>query len=493
MVHATVPASTSLPPLTQGPHSRRLGLVAVIATFGGLLFGYDTGVINGALGPLRSQLGLTTFTEGFVTAILLVGAAIGAVIGGRLSDRYGRRHNILILAVVFMLGTFGCVFSPHWMILAGFRFVLGLAVGGASATVPIYLAEMAPTERRGSMVTRNELAIVSGQFAAFIVNAIIYQIWGGKLTNPDGSFVVTAAGNPIYEYPDIWRWMLVIAVLPAFALFFGMLRMPESPRWLLENGRPAEALAVMKQIRNNERAEAELAEIRDVVIEEKQAVTVAGLDALRIKWVRRIIGIGIGIAMIQQLTGINSVMYYGSVLLENAGFAADTAIVANTANGLLSVLGCITGMLVMNKVNRRTMLIFGFIGTTTAHVLIGLSAQLIPDGNPIKPFVIMIFVVMFVFIMQGTAGPLAWLMLSEMFPLKIRGFAYGIAAFMGWMTNFVVSLFFLSLIEGVGIANTYFIFAAIGVCALIFVWRLVPETRNKSLEQLEEEFMERFK
>lgn len=188
--HSTLPIDEGLPALKPGPHSRRLGLVATIATFGGLLFGYDTGVINGALGPLRSQLGLNTFTEGFVTAIILVGAAVGAATGGQISDKLGRKRTIQILSVVFAVGTIGCVLAPEWVFLATARFVLGLAVGGASATVPVYLAEPAPTERRGSIVTRNELAIVSGQFASFVVNAIIYNIWGTKYTNPDGSLMV---------------------------------------------------------------------------------------------------------------------------------------------------------------------------------------------------------------------------------------------------------------------------------------------------------------
>ena len=182
MSHGPPPSSgaamTALPPDRPGPHSRRLGLVAVIATFGGLLFGYDTGVINGALEPMSKQLSLSAFQVGVVAAILLLGAAVGAAIGGRLSDRWGRRTNILMLAVIFFVGTMGCVLSPNYEVLVVFRFVLGLAVGGASATVPVYLAEISPYERRGGLVTRNEFMIVFGQFLAFVINAIIFQIWG---------------------------------------------------------------------------------------------------------------------------------------------------------------------------------------------------------------------------------------------------------------------------------------------------------------------------
>lgn len=458
--------SVTLPPDEPGPHSRRLGLVAVIATFGGLLFGYDTGVINGALEPMKDDLGLTAFTEGFVVSILIFGAAFGALIGGQLSDRYGRRHNILMLAIIFVVGTLGCVLAPTWQILAFFRLVLGLAVGGASATVPVYLAEVAPYERRGSLVTRNEVMIVSGQFAAFVINAIIFKLWG--------------------EHDAVWRYMLVVAVLPAIALFFGMLRMPESPRWLSSQDRDEEALAVLEQVRTQERARAEMAEVHALAEEEKEAQT-GGWADLAVPWIRRLVIIGIGLGIFQQFTGINSIMYYGSQLLVDAGFSAESALVANTLNGLFSVLGITVGILLMNRINRRTMLLGGFTLTTIFHVLVGASALLFPD-NAAKPYVILVFVVLFVFSMQGTIGPLVWLLLAEMFPLKIRSFAMGVCVFALWIANASVAFGFPPFVEAVGIASTFFVFAGLGVLALLFVYTMVPETRGKTLEQFEDDF-----
>lgn len=206
-----------LPPDTKGPHTTRLGIIAVVATFGGLLFGYDTGVVNGALEPLTHDFGLTPRTEGLVVSFLTIGAAFGAVIGGRLSDAFGRRSNILLLACFFIVGTLACALSPNWQFLAGARFFLGLAVGAASTTVPVYLAELAPFERRGSLVTRNEVMIVVGQFAAFVINAVIFNVWG--------------------EHEGVWRFMLAVAVLPAIALLIGMLFLPESPLADLEEPR----------------------------------------------------------------------------------------------------------------------------------------------------------------------------------------------------------------------------------------------------------------
>jgi sugar porter (SP) family MFS transporter len=458
--HPTLPADTP------GPHSSRLGLIAVVATFGGLLFGYDTGVINGALAPMKDDLGLTAFTEGFVVSILIFGAAIGALIGGRLSDRYGRRHNILMLAVIFTLGTLGCVLSPTWQVLALFRFVLGLAVGGASATVPVYLAEVSPYERRGSLVTRNEVMIVSGQFAAFVINAIIFQLWG--------------------EHDGVWRFMLLVAVLPAILLFVGMLRMPESPRWLSSQDRDQEALAVLRQVRSPGRAEAELAEVRALAEEEKAAQT-GGWADLAVPWVRRLLLVGIGLGVFQQFTGINSIMYYGSQLLEDAGFSAEAAILGNTLFGLASVLGISVGILVMNRINRRTMLLAGFGLTTGFHLLVGLVALLMPD-NSIKPYALLLFAVLFVFSMQGTIGPLVWLLLAEMFPLKIRSFAMGVCVFCLWSANAGVAFGFPPVVASVGIAPTFFIFAGLGVLALIFIATSVPETRGVTLEQFEDSF-----
>ncbi len=457
-----------LPPDTRGPHSKRLGLIAVIATFGGLLFGYDTGVINGALEPMKSDLGLTAGTEGFVVSILIFGAAFGALIGGRLSDAYGRRHNLLMLAGVFMIGTLGSVLSPSWEVLACFRFILGLAVGGASATVPVYLSEMSPVERRGTIVTRNEVMIVGGQFAAFIINAIIFSIWR--------------------QHDIIWRFMLLVALLPAIGLFIGMLRMPESPRWLVSKDREGDALAVLKQVRSEKRAVAEMAEVRALAEEEKESQT-GGASDLAVRWVRRLIFIGCGLGIFQQFTGINSIMYYGTQLLGDAGFSNQAAILANILNGLFSVLGITTGLLLMNRIDRRKMLLVGFSLIAFFHLLVGLSALLLPDGSA-KAYFILVFVVLFVFCMQGTAGPLVWLMLSEIFPLKIRSFAIGICVFVLWIANAAVALAFPPVVNALGIAPTFFIFCGLGVLAVIFIYTQVPETRGKSLEQLEDHFRE---
>ncbi|MFI5675635.1 sugar porter family MFS transporter [Streptomyces cellulosae] len=450
---------------------RRLRLITVIATFGGLLFGYDTGVINGALPYMTDDLGLTPVTEGMVTSSLLLGAALGAVTGGRLSDARGRRRTILTLAVVFFVGALGCTLAPDTAVMIVARFVLGLAVGGASVTVPVYLAEVSPAERRGALVTRNELMIVSGQLLAFTSNAVIAKVGG--------------------ESGGVWRYMLVLATLPAVVLWFGMLVMPESPRWLASKTRFGEALDVLKQVRSRQRAEAELAEVSSLAVKEERAKLGGWQDMKATPWLRKLMLVGFGIAIVQQITGVNTIMYYGTQILTDAGFASDSALTANIANGVISVLATFVGIWLLGRVHRRPMLMTGQVGTTCALLLIGVFSLVLPSGDA-RAYAVLAMTVTFLAFQQGAISPVTWLMLSEIFPMRMRGFGMGVAAVVLWLTNFAIGLVFPSLVSGIGISNTFFLFVVAGVVSLAFVRRYVPETKGRTLETLEAELRARF-
>lgn len=467
-------ADAALPDLKPGPHTRRLGLISTVACLGGLLFGYDTGVANGAEGPMAQDLGLDLLQLGLVIASLSFAAAAGALIGGKVSDAIGRRRTIIVLAVLFFIGVVLVVFSPgggnfspigFTALLSG-RIVLGLAVGGASTVVPVFLAELAPYEIRGSITGRNELAIVSGQLAAFVVNASIATIFGSE--------------------GHVWRVMFAVCAIPAVFLFFGMLRMPESPRWLVENGRRQEALTVLEAVRPQDRARAELEQVEILAQEESEGKV--GFRALvSNKWLVRIVAVGAGLSVIQQLTGINSIMYFGARVLEQSGMTPEQAVLANISFGVVAVVGGIIALRNMDRIDRRKTFLIGLSLTTAFHLLVGAASIMLPEGNPARPFVVLVLVVGFVFSMQSFLNIAVWVWLAEIFPLHMRGLGFGIAAFCGWAMGGVLALFVPTLISSVGITGTFTMFFFIGVGAILFVWRLVPETRGRSLEALEED------
>ncbi|KNH20609.1 major facilitator transporter [Priestia megaterium] len=452
----------------QGNQHSFLRTIILVSTFGGLLFGYDTGVINGAL-PYMSesdQLNLNSFTQGLVTSALLFGAAFGAVVGGRLADYNGRRKTILYLAILFFVSTIGCTISPNAAVMILCRFLLGLAVGGASVTVPTYLAEMSPAESRGKMVTQNELMIVTGQLLAFTFNAII--------------------GNMLGENPHVWRYMLPIAAIPAVFLFFGMLRVPESPRWLVSKGKNNEALTVLQKIRESKRAKSELQEIESAY-EQEAKMEKATFKDLTTPWVRRVVFLGIGIAVVQQITGVNSIMYYGTEILKDAGFQTEAALIGNIGNGVISVLATFVGIWLLGKVGRRPMLITGLVGTTTALLLIGIFS-LVFEGSTALPYIVLALTITFLAFQQGAISPVTWLMLSEIFPLRLRGLGMGVTVFCLWGINFLVGLTFPVLLASIGLSTTFFVFVVLGIGAILFVKKFLPETKGLTLEELEQRF-----
>ena len=295
-------------------------------------------------------------------------------------------------------------------------------------------------------------------------------------------------GSTLGHVEGVWRIMFGICALPAVALFIGMLRMPESPRWLIEKGREQEALAVLKTVRSEDRALAEFGQVETVAEEEKDAhINFAAIFSNR--WLRRIVFVGIGVSVTQQLTGINSIMYYGSRVLEESGFSETAATLANTLFGLAAVVGGIIALYNMDRIDRRKTFFIGLFLTTTCHCLVGIASLILPEGNPIRPYVILVLITAFVLSMQTFLNIAVWVWLAEIFPLQIRGLAIGIAVFFGWFINGLLALYVPTLLAALGM-GTFFLFAVIGVIMLGFLWHEVPETRNRSLESLEEELLD---
>jgi SP family sugar:H+ symporter-like MFS transporter len=427
---------------------------------GGLLFGYDTGVISGALLFIPNDFKLTPFLQGAIVGGLLLGAMIGAACAGRLSDRLGRRSLIMAAGVIFTAGALLAAFAPNVGVLIAARFVLGLAVGSAALVVPLYLSEIAPTEMRGAISSLNQLMIVVGILAAFTVNAIL-----------------ASSGN--------WRLMLGLAAIPSVILLLGMLFMPETPRHLVRAGEEEEARDVLEAVPGDERPEERIQEIRDV--EQKESGT--GLRAVfGEKWLRPALIVAIGLAVFQQLIGINTIIYYAPTTLTDVGFAKDSAIYANLIIGVVNLVMTIIAIRIVDRVGRKPMLLGGLVGMVASLLVLGISLSVMAKPHhPSDPAAIITLVCLGTFIafFAATWGPVVWVMLPEVLPLSVRGTAMGVAIFLHWGANFAVSQTFPMLLSSLGPGPVFLGYAGMGVLAFLFVKTLVPETKGRSLEEIE--------
>jgi MFS transporter, SP family, sugar:H+ symporter len=432
-------------------------LVYFFGALGGLLFGYDTGVIAGAILYINEEFSLSPFTSGLVVSSLLVGAMIGAGVGGSTADALGRRRTVLIVALTFSVGAIGAALAPSAGMLVFFRVVLGLAVGAASVTVPVYLAEIAPTEIRGAIASLNQLMIVTGILVAYIANSVLAQ----------------------YE---AWRWMVGLAVIPSVLLLLGMIFMPETPRWLVSQHREDEAQDVLRLNRDEETVQADLREIKRM-----ESMEEGGLRELLAPWVRPVLAVGMGLAIFQQIVGINTIIYYAPTTLTNVGFGNAAAIIANTGIGVINVSMTLVAIRYIDRVGRKPLLLGGAIGMLSSLAILGITSLSLPEPSGIGLVGIITLACLALFIASFAVswGPIVWVMLGEIFPLKIRGAAMGLATVLLWGANFVVSLTFPVLLEALGIGWLFLGYAFIGVAAFFFVWLWVTETKGRSLEEIE--------
>jgi sugar porter (SP) family MFS transporter len=427
---------------------------------GGLLFGYDTGVISGALLFIPNSFKLNSFLQGAIVAGLLLGAMIGAACAGRLADRLGRRRLIIIAAVVFTGGALLAAFAPSVSVLIAARFIIGLAVGSAALVVPLYLAEIAPAEVRGAITSLNQLMIVGGILAAFIVNAIL-----------------ASSGN--------WRLMLGLAAVPSAVLLVGMFFMPETPRFLVHAGEEDTARDVLEDLPGDERPQERIEEIHEVDRAEEDT----GLAALlRAKWVRPALLVAAGLAVFQQLVGINTIIYYAPTTLTNVGFGKTSAIYANLIIGVINVALTFVAVRLIDRVGRKPLLFAGVAGMAGSLLVLGIGLSVLATPHhPGDPAAILTLVCLATFIASfaATWGPVVWVMIPEVLPLSVRGTAMGVAVFGNWAANFAVAQTFPPLLSGVGPGPVFLGYAALGICAGLFVKVFVTETKGRSLEEIE--------
>lgn len=434
--------------------------VAIVAALGGLLFGYDTGVISGALLFIQRSFELTAGQEATVTAMLLVGAAIGAFLGGRVADTFGRRGTILIGAFGFILGSFWSAAATSALSLGAARTLLGLCIGGVSIVVPMYISEMAPTYMRGRLVSLNSLMIVIGQLVAFLTNSAL-----------------ASSGS--------WRWMLGLGAVPAIVLLVGMLLLPDTPAYLVRRGKQDAALKVLRQMQGNS------AQLSDIAVAEASSSSQARRaewEALKTPWIRRTVIIAMLIGVTQQVTGANAIMYFAPTMMNKVGLSTESSVYTSIIIGTASVIACAVGMSIIDKYGRRKMLIIGLNGCATALLVLapvyGLSA-----GSTTGAFASLALMTIFILFQQAAVSVATWLLISEIVPTEARGIGMGLAGLALWAANWFVAQAFLPMVEAFGGAWSFFFFAVTGAIALVFTVRAVPETSGKTLAEVRETMM----
>src|SRR4051794_7614741 len=439
----------------RGSIRRHVLSAASVTALGGLLFGYDTGVVSGALLFLKTQFGgLSSFQQELVTSFLLVGAMFGALGAGRVADRIGRRPAILITAVVFVVGVLLAAFAPTFWSLVVARFVIGLAVGSASMTVPLYIGEVAPPRLRGGLVSLNQLAITSGIVVSYLVD-----------------YGLSSTAN--------WRLMFGLAVIPAVLLFVGVLAQQESPHWLIRQGREDEARAVLLRLRDPSEIDAEVAEVKQV------AAHRGTMRDLLDRGVRPALWLGVLLAVFQQITGINTVIYYAPSLLQGAGLGNSAALLANVGIGVVNVGMTIVAIRLLDRTGRRPLLLTGTAGMAVGMVITGLAFLGGAHLHGATAYLGIAGLLIYTGSFAVGLGPVFWLMIAEIYPLRIRGQAMSVATIANWGANFVVTISFLTLLNALTPKGVFFLFAVLTLVALGYFAKRVPETRQRSLQEIE--------
>lgn len=438
--------------------SRFVAGIALLAALGGFLFGYDTGVVSGALPYITKSLHIGALGQSWVVGSLLLGAIAGAFASGRLADLLSRKWTKFVSGCVYTAAALGSAFAPTIETLCASRFVLGMAVGTASFVAPMYIAEHSPGRLRGGMTAINQVMITFGILIAYI------------------------ADFALSGFPHNWRWMFGFGAVPGIALAVAMVFVPHTPRWLVQRGRDEEAKAVLRHSRASDKAiQEEISEIHEVS-RSQRAFRLRQLFGPRL---RMLVIIGVGMAVFQQILGINTVIYFGATILGFTGLSISTSVAEAVFLGIINFVFAAIAMFLLDKAGRRLPMIVGTIGCTIALIGLGWYFYQPTASQHANADIALALIMFYLAAFEISLGPVFWVMIAEIYPLRSRAKAMALATMFNWTFNFLISYFFLQLTLSIGKAGTFWLYAGFGVAAIAFFWRWLPETKGRTLEQIE--------
>ena len=465
--------------IARGENTRFIILISCVATIGGFLFGFDSGVINGTVDGLQAAFDSDSVGTGFNVASMLLGCAIGAFFAGWLADHYGRRNVLIVAAVFFIVSAWGSGIATGSLEFVIYRVLGGFAVGAASVMSPAYISEVSSARYRGRLATVQQIAIIGGLFAAFLSNYLLAKVAGGSV-------------SPYWLGYEAWRWMFWMEIAPAGLFLAALFFIPESPRYLVAKGRHERASTVLQRLYGDDEGRRKLSEIQASLAADHHRPRLSDLISRATGKVRPIVWVGIGLATFQQLVGINVVFYYGAVLWQAVGFSENDALLINVLSGALSIGACLVTVLLIDRIGRKPLLWIGSAGmaVSLAAVVVAFASGSLDAAGKLQLSGAMgvlalaaanVYVVFF----NISWGPVMWVMLGEMFPNQIRGSGLAVAGLFQWAANFLVTMTFPMLLAGIGLAATYGLYTLAALISVFFVLRFVHETRGKELEQME--------
>ncbi|WP_080840740.1 sugar porter family MFS transporter [Cohnella massiliensis] len=441
------------------PNMKYVTIVSIVAALGGLLFGFDTAVVSGAIGFMTEKFNLNDIQVGWAVSSLIIGCIVGAALSGTLSDRFGRKKVLIAAAVLFIVGSIGSALPETFAGYIVFRMIGGLGIGITSTLCPLYNAEIAPAQYRGRLVALNQFATVTGIFLTYFVNSGI-----------------ASYGNDAWDVSEGWRWMFGVGAIPGILFMVLLFLVPESPRWLIKQGRAEEALSILLRVHGEEAAKQEVLDIKASFKEKKATYRELFKPGLRFA-----LFVGVVIAILQQVTGINAILYYAPEILKETGAGTNAALVQTILVGFINFAFTILSIWLIDKAGRKALLLAGSSVMTISLLLIG---YVFHSGQSTGP-VVLVLILVYVAAFAVSLGPVVWVLLSEIFPNRVRGRATAIASMALWAADYVVSQSFPPLLGSAGPAATYWTFGAMSLITVLFTWRFVPETKGKSLEQIE--------